>query len=70
VGSSNIDQRSFVHNNELNAAVVSADLARDMEAMFRWDLEGSRRIDPAAWKARPARERIAEFLSSLFAYWL
>jgi cardiolipin synthase len=70
VGSSNIDQRSFVHNNELNAAVVSADLARDMEAMFRRDLESSRRIDPAAWKARPARERLSEFLSSLFAYWL
>jgi cardiolipin synthase len=70
VGSSNIDQRSFVHNNELNAAVVSADLARDMEEMFRRDLESSRRIDPAAWKARPARERLSEFLSSLFAYWL
>jgi cardiolipin synthase len=70
VGSANIDQRSFLHNDELNAAVVSADLASEMEAMFRRDLEGSRRIDPAAWKARPARERIAEFLSSLFAYWL
>jgi cardiolipin synthase len=70
VGSSNIDQRSFVHNNELNAAVVSADLAREMEAMFRRDLESSRRIDPLAWKARPARERVSEFLSSLLAYWL
>jgi cardiolipin synthase len=70
VGSSNIDQRSFVHNNELNAAVVSAEFARDMEAMFRRDLESSRRIDAAAWKARPARERIAELLSSLFAHWL
>jgi cardiolipin synthase len=70
VGSANIDQRSFVHNNELNAAVVSADLAREMEAMFRRDLESSRRIDPDEWQARPARERISEFLSSLFSYWL
>jgi cardiolipin synthase A/B len=70
VGSSNIDPRSFVHNNELNAAVVSADLARDMEAMFRTDLANSRRIDPQAWKARPTRERLRERLSSLFSYWL
>jgi cardiolipin synthase len=70
VGSANIDQRSFLHNNELNAAVVSADLAREMEAMFWRDLESSRRIDPDAWQERPARERISEFLSSLFSYWL
>ncbi len=70
VGSANIDQRSFIHNNELNAAVVSAELARDMEAMFRRDLESSRRIDATEWKERPARERISEFLSSLLAHWL
>ena len=70
VGSSNLDPRSFVHNNELNAAVVSADLARDMEVMFQRDLESSRRIDPQAWKARPTHERIKELLSSLLAYWL
>jgi cardiolipin synthase len=70
VGSANIDQRSFIHNNELNAAVVSAELAREMEAMFRRDLESSRRIDADAWRERPARERIAELLSSLLAYWL
>lgn len=70
VGSSNLDPRSFVHNDELNAAVVSTDLARDMEAMFGRDLASSRRIDPQTWKARPARERILERLSSLLSYWL
>jgi cardiolipin synthase len=36
----------------------------------RRPLELAGHIDPAAWKARPVRDRISEFLSSLFAYWL
>ena len=70
VGSCNIDPRSFVHNNELNAAVVSADFGRDMEKVFRKDLENSQRIDPKVWSERPASERILEFMSGLFSYWL
>ncbi len=70
IGSCNIDPRSFVHNNELNAAVVSADLARDMERVFQKDLENSQRIDPKAWSERPASERMLEFMSGLFSYWL
>ncbi len=70
VGSCNIDPRSFVHNNELNAAVVSADLGRDMERVFQQDLENSQRIDPKAWSERPAGERVLEFMSGLFSYWL
>lgn len=70
IGSCNIDPRSFVHNNELNAAVVSADLARDMEKVFQQDLENSHRMDPKAWSERPTSERMLEFLSGLFSYWL
>ena len=70
VGSCNIDPRSFVHNNELNAAVVSADLGREMERVFHKDLENSQRIDPKAWSERPAGERVLEFMSGLFSYWL
>jgi cardiolipin synthase A/B len=70
VGSCNIDPRSFVHNNELNAAIVSADFARDMERVFQTDVENSQRIDPEAWKNRPASERMMEFFSGLFSYWL
>ena len=70
VGSSNIDPRSFLHNDELNAAIVSEEIGRDMEDMFRRDLETSRRIDPEAWRARPAGDRVKEFLSSLLRHWL
>jgi cardiolipin synthase len=70
VGSCNIDPRSFVHNNELNAAIVSTDFARDMERVFQKDQENSRRIDPKTWKDRPPSERLMELLSGLFSYWL
>jgi cardiolipin synthase len=70
VGSCNVDARSFVHNNELNAAVVSVELAREMEAVFRADLESSRRIEAEAWRARPTADRVKELLSSLLSYWL
>lgn len=70
VGSCNIDPRSFAHNNELNAVVVGRDFARSMEALFQRDLERTRRLDAATWKERPTSNRVKEFLSSLFSYWL
>lgn len=70
VGSCNVDARSFVHNDELNAAVLGVDLAREMEAVFRADLGSSRRIEAESWRARPRADRIKEALSSLFAHWL
>jgi len=70
VGSCNVDARSFLHNDELNAAVLSVDLARDMEAVFRADLESSRRIEAEEWRARPTAERVKEALSSLLSHWL
>jgi cardiolipin synthase len=70
VGSCNIDPRSFVHNNELNAVIVDGEFGRSMQRMFKNDLENSERIDPETWKDRPASERAKEFFSSLVAYWL
>jgi cardiolipin synthase len=70
VGSCNIDPRSFVHNNELNAVVVGGEFARSMQQMFRTDMENSDRIEPDAWKDRPTSERMKEFFSGLVSYWL
>jgi cardiolipin synthase len=70
VGSCNIDPRSFVHNNELNAVIVDGEFARSMQKMFNADLENSERIDPETWDDRPASQRMKEFLSGLVSYWL
>jgi cardiolipin synthase len=70
VGSSNLDPRSFLHNDELNAAILSEALGREMEAVFQRDLDASRRIDPKAWKARPAGDRLKERCCNLVIHWL
>jgi cardiolipin synthase A/B len=34
IGSTNLDWRSFLHNDEINAAILGRDFARQMDAMF------------------------------------
>lgn len=58
VGTTNIDNRSFEHNDEVNVAfrepAVVARLRRDFEA----DLAASDRITVGAWRARPLFEKV------------
>ena len=70
VGSSNLDRRSFIHNDELNLVVVGAGFAGEMETVFHTDLGNSEQIDAEAWAARPRFTRVLEFLARRFAYWL
>lgn len=41
VGSTNLDWRSFLHNDEINAIILSRPFAREMETMFVEDLSES-----------------------------
>jgi cardiolipin synthase len=70
VGSSNLDYRSFIHNYEVNAAIVGRDFGAEMERLFRDDMAHSREITPEQWERRSLLERIKEALSSVFQYWL
>ena len=70
VGSSNLDWRSFLHNEELNAVVLGWDFGREMEAMFQDDLRGSLRIDREAWARRPLDVRMKEWVGRMWEYWL
>jgi cardiolipin synthase len=70
VGSSNLDMRSFVHNDEVNAIVIGADFGRQMERQFEKDLEDCVAIDPAQWAERPITDKVKERLARLVAYWL
>ena len=70
IGSTNLDWRSFLHNDELNAVILGRDFARQMEAMFENDRAASDRIDYQAWKRRPLHLRVKEWLSRLPEYWL
>jgi cardiolipin synthase A/B len=70
IGSTNLDWRSFLHNDELNAVIIGPDFGRQMEVMFAQDLTESREIQLTTWKHRPFRFRVEECLGRLVEYWL
>jgi len=70
IGSANLDMRSFLHNNEVNAVVIGAEFARRLERLFERDLVDSRELSFNAWRKRPFSDKLKEFGSSLFSYWL
>ncbi len=70
VGSANLDMRSFLHNNEVNAVVVGSGFAKKLEAVFERDLKDSRELDLKTWRERPLTDKMKESASKLLAYWL
>jgi len=70
IGSTNLDWRSFLHNDELNAVILGADFARQMETMFAQDRAASNLIDHQQWKRRSLFLRAQEWLARRFEYWL
>ena len=61
VGSTNLDWRSFLDNDEVNAVVLGHDFAQQMKAMIARDLEGSERITLESWEQRALMLRIKEW---------
>ncbi len=70
VGSSNMDWRSFVGNNEVNAVVLGDDFGAEMEAVFKRDLSVSTPVTVQTWKERPVHRRLKEWLGRVFERWL
>jgi len=70
VGSTNLDWRSFLDNDEVNAVIIGRDFAAQMQAMFDKDLEASEPIDLESWEKRSPIFRIKEWGSRLFERWL
>jgi cardiolipin synthase len=70
IGSTNLDWRSFLHNDELNAVILGRGFAAQMEAMFAQDLAESEAITLDVWKRRSWLLRLKEQGARLGAYWL
>jgi cardiolipin synthase len=70
VGSSNLDSRSALHNDEVNVVVFGADFGRQMELQFESDIQNSRAIPLDAWRQRPLYRKFLETISRPFAYWI
>ncbi len=65
VGSSNLDWRSFLDNDEVNAVVLGREFAQQMQAMFARDIEASDAIDLATWERRSPILHIREWVGRL-----
>jgi cardiolipin synthase A/B len=70
VGSTNLDWRSFLHNEELNAVMLGERFSAQMKAAFEKDLAASDRITPEEWKRRPLVMRVKEHFARMWQYWL
>lgn len=70
VGSANMDLRSFLHNDEVNAHILSAGFAERLDALFQKDLAASQRVELETWRKRPVMLRVREWFGWLIQYWL
>jgi len=67
VGSTNLDWRSFLDNDEINAVILGREFGQQMQAMFAKDLAASSAIDLESWERRPLSFRLKELIARLWA---
>jgi cardiolipin synthase A/B len=70
VGSSNLDWRSIVDNNELNVIVLGEDFGAEMKALFERDRQASREVTLAQWRQRGIGRRALETVGRIAERWL
>jgi cardiolipin synthase len=70
VGSTNIDTRSFLHNNEINVVVFGDEFGKAMENAFAEDLHLSVEITNELWEQRSLGNRLKEWAARRLEYWL
>ncbi len=70
IGSTNLDWRSFVNNQEINAVMLGQDFGDQMQNMFYQDLTVSQQITLEDWRNRPVSSRIKERAARLWARFL
>lgn len=66
VGSTNLDWRSFLDNDEINAVILGREFASQMLTMFAKDMASSRAIDPEAWGNRALLLRLKEWMARVW----
>ena len=70
VGSTNLDWRSLVFNDELNAVVLGPEFAAQLDAAFEQDIAHSQAITLAQWEHRPLADRMRELVARTWAHML
>jgi cardiolipin synthase len=70
VGSSNLDRRSVVFNNEVDAVVLGHDTAGQVEAVMLRYMQDARQVSLAKWNHRSLQERMRELEARVWQYWM
>jgi cardiolipin synthase A/B len=70
VGSSNLDRRSMLLNDEVDAIVVGSETARTLSQLFVDDVSQAQAIEPAAWRRRPMTQKAQEVFWRLWQRFL
>jgi cardiolipin synthase len=70
VGSTNLDWRSLLYNDELNLVVMGPDFAARIGSVFARDIANSRLVTLEEWRKRPFSDRIKEASARAWAYLL
>jgi cardiolipin synthase len=70
IGSSNLDRRSVVFNNEVDAIILGSDTASQVEAILRSDIAAARPVTLKAWQNRSLGERLHELEARVWQYWM
>lgn len=67
IGSTNLDWRSFIYNQEINAVILGPQFGTQMQSMFDRDIGASKEILLEDWERRPLSDRMKEFGAALWA---
>ncbi len=70
IGSSNLDRRSFVYNNEIDAIVLGRTTAGAVEAMLRDWMSRAEPITLGGWEERSMHERAGELLTRFWSRYM
>jgi cardiolipin synthase len=70
IGSYNLDSVSLFQNHELVVECVSPRFGARMNELFEHDRRECERLGLAAWRRRPARRRLSEWLAYRLRRWL
>ena len=71
IGSSNLDYRSVIHNDEVDAIILGAETAAGLEQLFQDGIAMAEEIDRETWEeSRPFGERFHGFLVRMWEHLL
>jgi cardiolipin synthase len=70
VGSSNLDRRSVVFNNEADAVILGHDTAAQVEAVMQRFMDAGYEVDLTRWERRSLGERVEELKARIWQYWM